>query len=162
MEQLLRSEQGAFRGLQEGVDRGLRLAGDLLDRERPVADRDAVVAEDLVDRDRQGVRPAADQERRLARHRPGEGHGDRRDHHEPGGIGRDHDQEARAAGPCLEAVDGGRERVGDDRPDDEGQHDRTREPEQGREPDHQEHDPPGRDLEARVHRRGAHGATLLG
>jgi hypothetical protein len=101
-------------------------------------------------------------ERRLARHGPGEGHGYRREHREPGGVSRDHDQDARAAGPRLEAVDRGRERVGDDRPDDERQHDRTREPEQCRERDHQEHDAPRRDLEAGVHRRGAHGATLLG
>ena len=60
-EELLDRQQRTFRRLEEAIDRGLRLDRDLLDRERAIADRDAVGAKDLVDRRRQGVGAAPDQ-----------------------------------------------------------------------------------------------------
>ena len=65
-EQPFRRSDRALGGLQERGERRLGLGGQLLGRERHVADRDAVSAEDLLQRGRQGVGPAIDQQRDLA------------------------------------------------------------------------------------------------
>ena len=94
MEELLGGAERALGRLEERVDRGLGLGCQLLDRVRPVADRDAVRAENLAQRGLQRVGAAPDQERRLTRHRPRERDDERDEDQEAGAVrGRD-DQQA--------------------------------------------------------------------
>jgi hypothetical protein len=93
VEELLDGPDRPLRRLEEGVDRGLGLGGQLLDRQRPVADRDAVATEQLAERRLEGVRAAPDQQRHLSRHGSGERDDERDEDEEAGAVCGRHDQE---------------------------------------------------------------------
>ena len=142
--------QRALRGLQERRQGGLQLPRELFDGDRPVADRDAVRAEDLPQCGLERVGTGLDEHLQLAIDGRRKRQHDQADDDEPGAITRDHDHESRTAGPLLRGVDEGREGIGDERRNNERDDHRLRQPEddrdQGDQPDH----PAGRYLEDRI------------
>jgi hypothetical protein len=101
VEQAFGGPDRALRRLEERRDRGLDPGGDLLGRERHVADRHAVRAEQLPERGRQRVRATVDQQGDLPRDRPRERHHDEADDEERGAVAGDDDQQPGSPGPGL-------------------------------------------------------------